>query len=107
MKINKIVKSNSDGSKWINITNALLLFKPYNKTKTILWKAPWGLKLCNLRFDFSRYDNNKPWSIKNLRCLVRLPFLYWEKTNGGWEFGLPNLYLWWHKARVIKIKGGV
>jgi hypothetical protein len=25
---------------------------------------------------------------------IRLPFLYWEKGNGGFKFGLPSLYLW-------------
>ena len=94
------IKSNSDGSKWISITNALLLFKPYEKTRVINWNAPWKYKFCNFRFNFHRYDTNKPMSMKNLRCFVRLPFLYWHKTNGGWEFGLPNLYLWWHRARV-------
>ena len=44
-------------------------------------------------------------SVKNLRCFVRIPFLYWHKTNGGWEFGLPNLYLWWHEARKKDRKG--
>lgn len=93
------IKSNSDGSKWIEITDTLLLFKPYSKTKVIHWELPGKHKFTNVRFKFYKYDTNKPMSVKNLRCFVRIPFLYWHKTNGGWEFGLPNLYLWWHEAR--------
>ena len=26
--------------------------------------------------------------------LIRTPIFYWEKNNGGFEIGLPNLYLW-------------
>ena len=35
------VKSNSDGSKWIEITKALLLWRTYPeaRTKFIFWKA--------------------------------------------------------------------
>lgn len=96
------IKSNSDGSKWIELTKTLLLFKPYNRTQVICWKAPLKYKFCNFRFKFSKYDSHKPLSMNNLRCFVRLPFLYWHKTNGGWKFGLPNLYLWWHESRVQK-----
>lgn len=95
----QIIKSNSDGSKWIEITKALLLFMPYSKTR--FWypklgiKQWFGLKLMsNCRF---KIYWNKQW--KYFHWLIRLPGFYWEKTNGGWEFGLNNCYLWWHKAR--------
>lgn len=31
---------------------------------------------------------------KYFHWLIRLPFFYWEKNNGGFKIGLPNLYLW-------------
>ncbi|MFL0245519.1 hypothetical protein [Candidatus Clostridium stratigraminis] len=100
-----IINTNRDGSKWVNVTKALLLFKPYKESRIhfIFWKAPklskfYGLKNC--RFNIHKGASHKPMSIKNLRVYIRLPFFYWDKHNCGWEFGLPNLYLWWHEARV-------
>ena len=26
--------------------------------------------------------------------LIRFPFFYWARHNGGFEIGFPNLYLW-------------
>lgn len=101
------VKSNSNGSKWIEITKALLLWRTYPeaRTKFIFWKAP-GLKKFygykNFRFRIWSYSNEKL-SLKNLRAFIRLPFFYWYKHNCGWEFGLPNLYLWWHETRIKKL----
>ena len=40
-----IIKNNSDGDKWIDITNNLILFKKHNKTKVICWKASGGFVL--------------------------------------------------------------
>lgn len=100
------VKSNYNGSKWIEITNVLLLWRTYPaaRTKFIFWKAP-GLKKFygykNLRFRIWSYSSKKL-SLRNLRVLIKLPFFYWHKHNCGWEFGLPNLYLWWHEARIVK-----
>jgi len=99
------IKSNRDGSKWIEITKALFLWRTHPKARSqfIAWKAP-GIKklyaLQNCRFRIHKGANFEPWSIKNLRVFIRLPFFYWDKHNSGWEFGLPNLYLWWHVART-------
>lgn len=98
------IQSNRDGSKWINFTKALLLWKvpQTSKVKFVFWKAS-GVKkiygLRNCRFRVYRYDKSKAPTFKNLRFLIRCPIFYWHKTNGGWKFGLPNLYLWWHIAR--------
>lgn len=98
------IRSNRDGSKWLEITDALLLFKPYDKTKIIHWRADWKHKFCNIRFDIHKYGGNNnnwnKWNFKNLRCYIRLPMFYWEKHNNGWMFGTNNLYLWWHRARI-------
>lgn len=99
------IKSNSDGSKWLEITKVLLLWRTSKKFRTrfIFWKAP-GLKKLygykNFRFRIWSYSDSS-WSIKNLRVYIVLPFFYWQKHNSGWEFGLPNLYLWWHEARKV------
>ncbi len=45
------------------------------------------------------YSNEKL-TLKNLRVVIRLPFFYWQKHTCGWDFGLPNIYLWWHEARI-------
>ncbi|MDU5776213.1 MAG: hypothetical protein E6Z74_09840 [Clostridium perfringens] len=100
-----MLKTNHDGAKWIEITKALLFWiRPKrNKTRFIFWKAP-GLKKFygykNFRFKIWKYDDKKRMSINNLRVFIRLPFIYWDKHNCGWEFGLPNYYLWWHQART-------
>lgn len=93
------IKSNSDGSKWIEITKALLLFKPHTKAR--FWNPKSGIKnyfglkmITNCRFNI--YPN-KQWQY--FHWLIRLPFLHWEKYNSGWEFGLNGCYLWWHEAR--------
>ena len=98
------LKSNRDGSKWIEITKALLLWSTYPEAriKFIFWKAPgikklYGLRNCRFKIWMCQ---GKMWRIKNLRVFIRLPFFYWYKHNCGWEFGLPNLYLWWHVART-------
>lgn len=101
------IKTNSDGSKWIEITKVLFLWRvaEQNRIKFIFWNLPRLKKfygLTNCRFRFWKYANHKPLSIKNLRVFIRLPFFYWDKHNCGWEFGLPNFYLWWHEARVRK-----
>lgn len=99
------IQTNSDGSKWIEITKATFLWRvpKQRRIQFIFWKAPklkkfYGLRNC--RFHFYKGVTHKPMSIKNLRVFIRLPFLYWEKNNCGWEFGLPNFYLWWHEARA-------
>ena len=98
-------QTNCDNAKWIKITKALLFWitPKQNRTKFIFWKSP-GLKKFygyrNIRFRIWKHDDNKRMSIKNLRLFIRLPFLYWHKHNCGWEFGLPNHYLWWHEART-------
>ena len=99
-----MVKTNSDKAKWIEITKVLLFWitPKHNRTKFIFWKAPglkkfYGFKNCRFRI-FK--GSNEPISIKNLRVFIRLPFFYWNKHNCGWEFGLPNHYLWWHEARM-------
>jgi hypothetical protein len=101
----KLIKTNRDNSKWIEITKALLLFRPYKRARVhfIFWKSKgltkfYGFKNC--RFSIWKYANYKPMNIKNLRVFIRLPFFYWNKDNSGWEFGLPNFYLWWHEARA-------
>ncbi len=92
------VISNRDGAKWVEITKALLLFKPYDKTR--FWRPSLGIKrafglrlMCNCRFMFFKGSTRTNW-------LIRLPFLYWEKTNMDWKFGTTGLYLWWHIART-------
>lgn len=103
------IKSNRDGSKWIEITKALFLWRvpKGRRVRFIFWKSN-GLKklygMRNCRFNIYRYASHESMSIKNLRVLIRLPFFYWEKHNSGWEFGLPNLYLWWHQARTYSTK---
>jgi hypothetical protein len=77
------IQSNHEGAKWINITKALLLFKPSRKVK-----ADWKIRL------FKGYGHTN-W-------IIRLPFLYSERTNCGWTFGLMNFYLWWHEARLVE-----
>lgn len=102
------INSNRDNAKWINITKALLLWRvpKQNRTRFIFWKAD-GLKkfygFLNCKFSIYKGADYKPWSVNNLRVFIRLPFFYWEKHNCGWEFGLPNLYLWWHEARSKKL----
>ncbi|MDZ5016636.1 hypothetical protein GNF72_15645, partial [Clostridium perfringens] len=70
------IKSNRDGSKWIEITKTLLLWRtrPEARIKFIAWKAP-GIKkiyaLKNFRFNIHKGANYKPWSIKNLRVFIR------------------------------------
>ncbi len=99
------IKSNSDGSKWIQITKTLFLWRTYPRAriKFICWKVP-GLKkfygLKNCRFCIHKGYSYKPMSLKNLRVFIRLPFFYWDKSNNGWELGLPNLFLWWRVARI-------
>lgn len=95
------IKSNSDGSKWLEIKKNLLLFKPYNRTQVICWKAKGKLKFCNFRFKIYKFRKEERMSPRNLRCFIRLPFFYWHKHNGGWEIGLPNLYLWYIDSRPI------
>lgn len=95
------IKSNSDGSKWIDITRALILFKPNPKIKIVCWRAKGKLKFCNFRFSIHKYKNEEKFSMENMRCYIRLPFFYYEKSNGGWKFGTNNLYLWCHDARKI------
>lgn len=54
-------------------------------------KIPWiycnkkqkSFKLINLKF-----------IIRRGFWLIRLPFFYLAKKNGGLEIGMPNLYLW-------------
>ena len=87
-----IIKNNSDGDKWIDITNNLILFKKHNKTKVICWKAKGKLKFCNFRFNIYKYKPHERMNIKNFRCFIRLPFFYWEKHNNGWKIGTPNIY---------------
>lgn len=100
-----MIKTNRDGAKIIELTKALLLFKNPKryKIKFFFPEAP-GLKkfygFRNCRFRISKGATHKPYSIENLRVFIRLPFFYWDKHNNGWEFGFPNLYLWWHVARV-------
>jgi hypothetical protein len=98
------IKTNRDNAKWIEITKVLLFWirpKQY-RTKFIFWKAP-GIKKFygfeNCRFRIFKGVSYQPMSIENLRVFIRLPFFYWDKHNCGWEFGLPNYYLWWHVAR--------
>ena len=101
------IHTNIDNSKWIYITDALLLFKPGrqgHRIRFIFWEAPWGKKIHNFRFRIHRYDSSKPWSIKNFRCFIRLPFFYWEKSNGGWQFGTNSWYFWYHEMRDKKRK---
>lgn len=91
------IEKNRDGSKWITIKKNFILFIPYRRTQFFFPKAPGFTKfygLQNCRFSIWKYDDNKRWSIKNLRTYIRLPFLFWEKHNCGWRFGLTGIYLW-------------
>lgn len=99
------IKTNCDGAKWIHITPALLLWlePKRRRVRFIFWKSKgltkfYGLKNCKFRMSKNAAPH-EPLSIKNLRVYIRCPFFYWEKHNAGWEFGLPNFYLWWHEAR--------
>lgn len=94
------IKNNREGSKWIEITKALLLFRPNKKGKVRFWapkagiKEAFGLKmLSNCRFHIQRGYKKWIW-------IIRFPCFYWERSNAGWKIGLPNLYLWWHTARA-------
>ncbi|MDV3426650.1 MAG: hypothetical protein LIR50_05605 [Bacillota bacterium] len=96
-------ETNRDNAKWIGITKTLLFWiePKQQRVQFMFWKAP-GLKkfygFKNCKFKIFK-GSNEPISINNLRILIRLPFFYWYKHNCGWEFGLSNYYLWWHKAR--------
>ena len=92
-----MVKENNEGSNWIEITKATVLFKPYSRTrfyypKAGLLKGLQGFKNC--RFKIKRGNKNK------LVWNIRLPFFYWERDNNSWKFGNNSIYLWWHTARV-------
>ena len=98
------IRSNNNGTKWIEITNALLLFRPYREGRIPFWAPKAGIKnffglklMCNCRFNIRKGHNKIVWAI-------RLPFFLWERTNVDWTFGLPNCYLWWHVARSKKRK---
>jgi hypothetical protein len=91
------IKGNSDGSKWINITKALIFFMPYSKIR--FWNPKLGIKkwfglrlMTNCKFRIYK-------GYEHLNWFIRLPFLFTERTNGGWSFGLNKCYLWWHIAR--------
>lgn len=43
----------------------------------------------NIKFWIHLNKQLKYWS-----WIIRLPFFYWVKDNGGFQIGLPNLYLW-------------
>lgn len=49
-----------------------------------------GLKgLKNIKFRIKPHREFRYW-----HWTFRLPFFYWNKDNGGFKIGLPNLYLW-------------
>ena len=101
----KLFQTTRDGAKWISITPALLFWivPKGHRCKFIIKSDNWRYRLyglCNCRFRIWMYQSHKPWSTKNLRVFIRLPFFYWEKSNGGWEFGNNTFYLWWHEMRV-------
>ena len=94
------IETNKEGTKWIEVTKALLLFRPNKECRVQFWapragiKRAFGLRLMsNCRFSIRRGYSKLIWEI-------RFPFLYWKRSNVDWKFGLPNLYLWWHVARV-------
>lgn len=94
------LESNREGTKWIEVTKALLLFRPNKKCRVQFWAPRAGIKrafglrlLSNCRLNIRRGHKKWIWDI-------RLPFFYWERSNAGCKLGLPNLYLWWHVARV-------
>lgn len=89
--------TNRDGAKWIELRKNLVLIKDRRRQIFFFPKAP-GLKkfygLKNCRFKIGKGNNFEGLNIKNLRIFIKLPFLYWDKHNNGWRFGLPRIYLW-------------
>jgi hypothetical protein len=69
------------------ITKKLVIVK-YNKGSKIKFYFK-GRGFSNLKF--SLYPH-KEW--RYFHWLIRLPFLYFQKNNGGYEIGFPNCYLW-------------
>lgn len=51
----------------------------------------WFGKLRFANFKLFIYPNRQ-W--RYFHWLIMFPFFYWQKTNGGFQIGLPNMYLW-------------
>ena len=67
------------------INGKLVAIKRKNKIK--FWFRGIGFK--NLKFTVSPHRQLRYWY-----WLIRLPFFYWQRDNGGVQIGLPNFYLW-------------
>ena len=67
------------------INGKLVVIKRKNKVK--FWFKGIGFK--NLKFTVSPHGQLRHW-----HWLVRLPFFYWQRDNGGVRIGMPNFYLW-------------
>ncbi|AJA41436.1 hypothetical protein AXJ14_gp117 [Geobacillus virus E3] len=63
----------------------LVLIKNHQKIK--FWNK--GKVLPNFRFNIKPHKQ-----LKYFHWLIQMPFLYFERNNGGLKIGLPNLYLW-------------
>jgi len=81
-----------EGQTVYELKKNLVIIKNHNKTRFYFPKAGLikGLKgLCNIRFIIRP---NKTWQY--FHWLIRLPFFYCEKNNGGFWIGTNGMYLW-------------
>lgn len=67
------------------ITEKLVIIKHLDKIK--FWFPKRGI--VNIKFHIYPHAEWKYW-----HWLIWLPFLCFEKDNGGYKIGFPNLYLW-------------
>ena len=102
------IKSNRDGSKWIEITKALLLFKPYSKVKFYFKEAPrfkglYGYKNCRFKIHFANFKNKG--LISNLRVFIRLPFFLGKNIIVGGNLDYLIYIYGGMKRGFIKVLG--
>ena len=90
MKIIPIIHKNAEGAKWIDITDNLLLYKPKKHRRII--------------FRIYKHNDNKPWSIENFGCYIKIPFFFYEKGKGLWRFGTNSWYFWRYREKSKKRK---
>jgi hypothetical protein len=64
------------------IKKKLVFIKNHNNKIQWIARINKKLQLVNWRFIISKF------------VLIRTPFLYIEKNNGGFSIGTPNNYLW-------------
>lgn len=78
-----------DGHSVYAITKKKIFIKKTESKVQFFFKVKGKIKILNFKFSIRPH---RQW--KYFHWLIRFPFFYWEKNNGGFEIGLPNFYLW-------------